>query len=356
MTYYSVIRVQNGTTDNKVVVNCALGNTPPNYLDSGFRISENRILDFYLGGDNLYIKASAKTTVTVHFYPISRKNGLTLQMSVFETIRNKDNFIVKVPAGHTFTVQNIGVNNINVLGNCQFPTKEGMVLRQYEYQSLDTGQDTFFSINGSDASFTYSIVNAFNSDSIVGPVGPQGDQGIPGIHGKSAYEIAVEQGYTGTLDEWLYIVTGPSDLKKYSAKTTDVKIGRYSTGGRRQTDVYAFLVDNSKMLYPLELDSEFEVRVTGVKDIITKGLDIYAVVTIDGITNELPILDSCSGRAILISDLTDGMVMRLKVNVSDTSNGTLSGYLTLLTSVDEFGIKHTLDDATIIDLVEQKFQ
>ena len=36
-----------------------------------------------------------------------------------------------------------------------------------------------------------------------------GKQGVPGNVGLSAYELAVEQGFEGTLDEWLASLTGP---------------------------------------------------------------------------------------------------------------------------------------------------
>lgn len=38
---------------------------------------------------------------------------------------------------------------------------------------------------------------------IAGTKGDKGDQGKDGIDGKSAYELAVEHGYTGTEEEWL---------------------------------------------------------------------------------------------------------------------------------------------------------
>lgn len=350
--YYSVIKIQNGTSDKGITVQAALGVTAPTYMDSGFRVSDNRILDFYLGGEDLYIKASAKTLVTVHWFPISRKNGLNLQMSVFETIRNVDNFIIKVPAGHTFTVQNVGVNNINVLGNCQFATDKGMILKQHEYLSLDTGQETHFSVNGSGASFSYSIVNAFNSDSIVGPIGPAGADGTNGL---SAYELDVRLGYNGTLEQWLEMTRGPKDLRHYSAKITDLVVGRFNTTGRKQTDVYAFVADNKNLLYPLNKGSQFSVRISGMSEITLKGLDLYGAVTLDDVTNELPIIDGVSGRAITIDDVVDGTILNLRVD-AEQINGTLNGHLTLLESMDEFELTHTLDDDTILELLELKFQ
>lgn len=50
-----------------------------------------------------------------------------------------------------------------------------------------------------------------------GPEGPQGEQGIQGepgvngtngVDGKSAYELAVDKGYTGTVEEWLVSLVG----------------------------------------------------------------------------------------------------------------------------------------------------
>ena len=41
-----------------------------------------------------------------------------------------------------------------------------------------------------------------------GPQGPTGPTGDPGAPGKSAYELAVEKGYTGTIDEWIASLKG----------------------------------------------------------------------------------------------------------------------------------------------------
>jgi len=52
-------------------------------------------------------------------------------------------------------------------------------------------------------------------DAIVGPQGPQGiqgpigPQGNPGQDGDSVYEVAVQNGFTGTVEEWLQTLVGP---------------------------------------------------------------------------------------------------------------------------------------------------
>ncbi|MFP7287989.1 hypothetical protein SFC15_17380 [Shouchella clausii] len=42
-----------------------------------------------------------------------------------------------------------------------------------------------------------------------GEKGPKGDPGKDGIDGKSAYEIAVDNGYEGTEEEWIASLKGP---------------------------------------------------------------------------------------------------------------------------------------------------
>lgn len=46
----------------------------------------------------------------------------------------------------------------------------------------------------------YTKETVVGTGALVGPRGPQGPQGIPG---KSAYEIAIDNGFVGTESEWL---------------------------------------------------------------------------------------------------------------------------------------------------------
>ena len=58
-------------------------------------------------------------------------------------------------------------------------------------------------------------INVDVGDSIlVGPVGPQGPEG------KSAYEVAVENGFTGTEEEWLASLKAAIDDSKTATDTT----------------------------------------------------------------------------------------------------------------------------------------
>lgn len=46
-----------------------------------------------------------------------------------------------------------------------------------------------------------------------GPKGEQGEKGKTGDAGKSAYEIAIDQGFVGTEEEWLNSLQGPQGIK-----------------------------------------------------------------------------------------------------------------------------------------------
>ena len=50
----------------------------------------------------------------------------------------------------------------------------------------------------------------------VGPQGPQGEQGPSGAPGKSAYEIAVEDGFTGNIQEWLESLKGADGVSNFN--------------------------------------------------------------------------------------------------------------------------------------------
>jgi len=72
-----------------------------------------------------------------------------------------------------------------------------------------------------------------------GPVGPQGPQGLPGesgLDGKSAYEIAVENGFEGTEQEWLESLVGPEGpagpMGSAELATIQVALSNYDNGER----------------------------------------------------------------------------------------------------------------------------
>lgn len=67
--------------------------------------------------------------------------------------------------------------------------------------------------NGDIVEIIYVSKNEYEStltgSGTVGPQGPQGDPGVNGQDGLSAYEVAVQFGYTGTETAWLSSLVGP---------------------------------------------------------------------------------------------------------------------------------------------------
>jgi hypothetical protein len=67
---------------------------------------------------------------------------------------------------------------------------------------------------------------------ISGPQGPKGDgggqPGPPGKDGESAYQLAVDEGYVGTLDQWLASLRGKDGVPGKDGKSIEIK-GYYDT-------------------------------------------------------------------------------------------------------------------------------
>lgn len=88
--------------------------------------------------------------------------------------------------------------------------------------------------------------------SLVGEVGATGESGSPGINGKSAYEIAVEKGYQGTEEEWLASLIGPAG--KDGANGQDGANGKDGINGKDGT--------NGKSAYELAVENGFKGSLT----------------------------------------------------------------------------------------------
>ena len=73
----------------------------------------------------------------------------------------------------------------------------------------------------------------------VGAAGQNGKDGVDGANGKSAYELAVEKGYTGTIDQWLESLVG--------------KTGASGSNGKDGVDG-----QNGKSAYELACENGFE--------------------------------------------------------------------------------------------------
>lgn len=76
----------------------------------------------------------------------------------------------------------------------------------------------------------------------VGPQGPTGQSGVNGVNGKSAYEIAVQNGFSGTQQEWLDSLVGSGGGITPPVNTPSTGLPQYVNGEvvwRQATDVVA---------------------------------------------------------------------------------------------------------------------
>ena len=64
----------------------------------------------------------------------------------------------------------------------------------------------------------------------VGPQGPTGATGVNGVNGKSAYEIAVSNGFSGTQEEWLASLVGGGGGLVVPGDALDTSIPQYLNG------------------------------------------------------------------------------------------------------------------------------
>ena len=93
--------------------------------------------------------------------------------------------------------------------------------------------------------------------SLVGEVGATGQNGTDGVNGedgangKSAYELAVEKGYTGTLDQWLASLVGQKGAT--GASGSNGKDGKDGADGKDGLNG-----QNGKSAYELACDNGFE--------------------------------------------------------------------------------------------------
>lgn len=60
---------------------------------------------------------------------------------------------------------------------------------------------------------------------LAGPAGPAGADGLDGVDGRSAYELAVIDGFSGTLSEWLVSLIGPSGSSAYDVAVNEGFVG-----------------------------------------------------------------------------------------------------------------------------------
>jgi len=95
------------------------------------------------------------------------------------------------------------------------PQKTGQVSG---YGAIDvlTAGTTFSLVNTRDTNQVFSLEASLKAYLLItpivaiGPTGPAGPRGVTGADGRSAYQVAVDEGFAGTEEEWLASLAGPT--------------------------------------------------------------------------------------------------------------------------------------------------
>ncbi len=98
-------------------------------------------------------------------------------------------------------------------------------------------------------------------ESLKGEQGEQGADGYQGVDGKSAYELAVEQGFEGTEQEWLSSLVGVNGLDGVdgaSAYQIAVQLGFEGTEEQWIESLHGVPGENGKSAYEIALEHGYE--------------------------------------------------------------------------------------------------
>jgi hypothetical protein len=251
-------------------------------------------------------------------------NGTTVTLNT-ETLNVEDN-IVLLNSGVT------GTPTLNAGIEVERGTLDNVSLRWNEttdrWQFTDDGT-IYTDLEASRSAYTIAVDNGFLGtesewlDSLVGPVGPEGMPGLPGDDGTdgddgfSAYEVAVSNGFTGTESEWLDSLVGAEGadgqsfiyLGDWDSSTTynigDVVKYSYAAGSGPPipSEIYVSITDSNTGNEPPYSSSNWSLMVKDGEQGPTGSIDILS--------------------DVVLTSPTNGQV--LQYNGTDWVNGTVSG-------------------------------
>lgn len=141
---------------------------------------------------------------------------ITLNIRESGFVGDDDTPIPPTPDLYTQLLQKIAEIQVGVNG------KDGLSAYEIAVKNgfVGTVSEWLESLKGTDGLLGKDGING--TDGRDGRDGKDGQNGADGENGKSAYEVAVENGYTGTAEEWLQSIT--PDLSPYITRVEVLKI------------------------------------------------------------------------------------------------------------------------------------
>ena len=153
----------------------------------------------------------------------------------------------------------------------------------------------------------------------VGPVGPPGQDGV---NGASAYELAVSQGYTGTLAEWLAEILRTADIAN-NLTTADAGKVLSALQGKLLNDALALKAQYTLLYTNASPGSAFAAQTLSL-DLSTYDSALVEYYVNVATLGYLPSIRVAIGRENLMAiTLADGS--RYTRNVSANNNGLAFG-------------------------------
>lgn len=276
------------------------------------------------------------------------------------------------------SLQKNGDTNIMTITNTNGNTQIFNIEDGKEYNVIATSDNVHIVREEDTESTPKSVTFKISVDTVAGEKGDKGDKGDTGdagqdgINGKSAYQIAVDNGFVGTESEWLASLKGEKGDKgdtgdSGDAPVTDVKVNNISVVSNKianiqVTDNNATLaygqtstiasIQNIPIRVTLPEKPEYEGIDIEFYDITAKNeLDFFKAVAISrgypiNRTNEITAITDDNKSYVTTGYAIDGVVTPVQVRVHFASDITLTNCLdynlsTVTVNGNDYSLKYT---------------
>lgn len=222
VTPRTVVKMQNLSSIDNINIFVHISNTTPKEGVVGYKIQKDEYLELLVAGVPVWARADIAATPLVWSENLLADGDENVQTKVHinKTENVNGSITVSVPMAHSLVIQNVGDSKIKFsLFDDGISTHRGFELLPSKFMGFDLGIDTEVTIHGINATVTYLVTDVLNFRSIVGPMGKTGPQGVRGYKGEQGergldnYELAVQNGYEGTIEDWLINCKGPKGDK-----------------------------------------------------------------------------------------------------------------------------------------------
>ena len=179
----------------------------------GFTIAENSLYHAQDGGGviGLFSKNTGSSDIAIYVSPNAKTtndgfyvdyNGNVYCKKMFSVGSEDQGFTIDDTGRVNWTANNTPIKYIYCSSSVVVPNDKA-------YDDFDNENDSYWhKIYNKDFDHWYAMSTSGAAGSFKGPLRLDGQDGKPGDDGKSAYQVAQDNGYTGTEEEWLKSLKG----------------------------------------------------------------------------------------------------------------------------------------------------